>query len=177
METKKSDAEETAGVAAAPGVREGQVDQHRPRNEGSRRTALVSTLEGEIVPRLLMLCRSADPDSAAAGAASTATDPGDVEELARLLLAHGPELACEFVAAVRERGVPFGRICLGLFVPAAHLLAERWERRELGFADLMRGLDALHAVILEISAAARRQGPEVRGDLSDAFLTVAQRYQ
>jgi hypothetical protein len=118
------------------------------------RATLISTLEGEIVPRLLMLSRSAGRAMTSAGAASTATGPDDVEELARVLLAHCPDSAQEFVEAVRQRGVPYDRICLGLLIPAAQHLAERWERRELSYQQLSLGLNTLRTVVVDVGGAA-----------------------
>jgi hypothetical protein len=135
--------------------------------------ALVSTLEGEIVPRLLVLCRSTGQSGAIAGAAG-ATDPGDVEELARLLLAHGPALAYEFVAAVLQRGVPYDRICLDLLVPAAHRLAQQWECREIAYQEVAHGLSALHAVVLDIVGEARSTRRVTRGDRTTAFSPATQ---
>lgn len=111
--------------------------------EGGPGAALVSTLEDEIVPRLLLLSRL-PTDSAEC---STAPDPGDVAELTRLLLAHGPDMAFEYAEALRHRGVPLDRICIDLFVGAAHELAEQCERRNLSHPQLMQGLGALQSVV------------------------------
>lgn len=154
MATERFDAEDSACLGMDHAVPDAKANQRRPPSDSSRRAALTSMIEGEIVPRLLMLFRSAGPAKAGVGAASTATDPDDVEELARVLLAHCPEAAHEFVEAVRHRGVAYDRICLGLLIPAAHCLAERWERRELSFQELALGLNALHAVVREIGGAA-----------------------
>jgi len=123
-------------------------------NVGSRRASLISTLEGEIVPRLLMLHRSTGTAESDAGAASNTTGPDDVEDLARVLLARYPAAAHEFVEAVRQRGVSNDRICLGLLIPAVQRLAERWERRELSYQQLTLGLNALRAMVLEVGDTA-----------------------
>lgn len=177
METEKSDPDDSAGIGKDDAVSERTAHQRPPRSDGARRAALVGILEGEIVPRLLMLCRSAGPAKARVGAASTATGPDDVEELARVLLAHCPESAHEFVAAVRQRGVPCDRICLGLLIPAAHSLAQRWERRELSFQELMLGLNVLQAVVLGIGGAAESNRSISRRDRSATSLTMAKRCQ
>jgi hypothetical protein len=132
-------------------------------SEHPRRAALVSTIEGEIVPRLLMLRRSATPAPAEAGPEQGALDPDDVDELARLLVAHGPGLACAWVETIRQRGAPYDRICLDLLAPAAQRLVARWESQHFSYAELRNGLDALHAVVLEVSGAARSARPISRG--------------
>lgn len=154
MESGESDADEPAGLGTEDAVPERKAPPRWPSSDGSRRGELIGTLEGEIVPRLLMLYRSAGPAKTCVGAASTATGPDDVEELARVLLAYRPDTAYEFVEAVRQRGVPYDRICVGLLIPTAQRLAERWERRELSYRQLTLGLNALHAVVLEVGGAA-----------------------
>lgn len=131
MASKISDPDEFAGLTAEPPVPE----------------SLVSTMEGEIVPRLLMLCRSERASSDAIGTCANSTAPGDVEELARLLLAHGPEMAYEFAEALRHRGVTHDRIFLDLLFQAALRLAERWESQDLDYPQLMQGLGALRTVV------------------------------
>jgi MerR family transcriptional regulator, light-induced transcriptional regulator len=131
MASKISDPDEITGLAADPPVPE----------------SLVSTLEHEIVPRLLMLSRSARTASDANGTCANATAPGDVEELARLLLAHGPEVAYEFAEALRHRGVTHDRIFMDLLFQAALQLAERWESQDLDYPQLMQGLGALRTVV------------------------------
>jgi len=46
----------------------------------SRQAALISTIEGEMVPRLLMLCRTAGAGRDRASAPGRTTDDWDVEE-------------------------------------------------------------------------------------------------
>ena len=147
MQTDDSAPEDRAADATA--------DSPRTRSVHSRRAALISTIEGEMVPRLLMLCRTAEVDPHSAGFPVEATDPWDVEEFARLLVAHGPEIAWAFVEAVHERGVPYERICVGLLAPAARRLAEQWEHRDFGKSELSLGLDGLRTVLMEIGTAAR----------------------
>lgn len=153
METELSDADDSACLGADGVVPAIKAHQRRTPSDSSRRASMISVVEGEIVPRLLLLYGSARPAKTRVGASSTATGPDDVEELARVLLAHCPEAAYEFVEAVRHRGVAYDRICLGLLIPAAQRLAERWERRELSYHDLTQGLNALHAVVLGIGGA------------------------
>jgi hypothetical protein len=112
----------------------------------ARRAALVSTLEGEIIPRLLLLCRSQMTGSNP-GTGADAMTAGDVEEWARLLLAHGPEMADEFAEVLRHRGVTHERIFADLIHQAAIQLARRWESRDLDYPQLLQGLGALRTVV------------------------------
>lgn len=177
METEKSDPDDSAGIGTDDAVPERKAHPRPPRTDSARRAALVSTLEGEIVPRLLMLHRSAGHANARVVAASTSTGPDEVEKLARVLLVHCPETAHEFVAAVRRRGVPYDCICLGLLIPAAHCLAEQWERRELSFHELMLGLGVLQAVVLGIGGAAASNRSVSHRDRPAPSLAMAKRCQ
>jgi hypothetical protein len=102
----------------------------------------VRTIEGEIVPRLLM-------SRAAVGSSSPSAE---VAELARLLLVHEGEIASQFVHMLRQHGAPLERICLDLLAPAARRLGELWARDACDFAELTTGLTRLHAVLREVSA-------------------------
>jgi hypothetical protein len=142
---------------SAPKDRATAAEPSPPRTGHSRRAALISTIEGEMVPRLLMLRRTTGSEQSGASSADKATEPGDVEELARLLVAHGPEIAWAFVEAAHLRGVSYDRICVGLLAPAARRLAEQWEHRDVGKSELTLGLDGLRTVLLEIGNAAKNE--------------------
>jgi hypothetical protein len=79
MKADESEPDDSTGIGADDGMPEGTAHHGRSWSDSSHRAGLISTVEGEIVPRLLMLCRSAGPATARGGGASTATDPGDVE--------------------------------------------------------------------------------------------------
>jgi len=137
------------------------------RDERSRLSSLVRTIEGEIVPRLLMGSRTLGAEHArtesARHAPVPAPEPADVDELARILVTHGASMACEYVAAVHHRGTPYDRICLDLLAPTAQRLVDGWERQDLSYPQLGHGLEALHAVVLEVSNAARSDRPVSTG--------------
>jgi MerR family transcriptional regulator, light-induced transcriptional regulator len=145
--------------------------------DGASHDALIGTLEGEIVPRLLMVCRSVAPAKSASCGGADVMDAGDVQELARLLLAHGPKVASEFVEVMRQRGIAYDRICVDLLVPAAHRLAEHWERRDLSYPELKVGLDALQSVVAGIGDTAVSNHHFSRGDSSTAMSATAERYE
>jgi len=155
MQTDNSPSENRAGHCTDQFASEGRADQARPGASQSRQAALISTIEGEVVPRLLMLCRTAEVEHQRANSPGRTTDDWDVEELARLLVAHGPEVAWGFVEAVHQRGVPYERICVLLLAPAARRLAEQWEHQDFGKSELALGLDGLRTVLHEIGNAAK----------------------
>jgi len=121
--------------------------------------SLVRTIEAEIVPRLLMACKAGGATRARPDAAASAPEPADIDELARILVTHGAEIAREFVAAIHHRGTPYDRICLDLLAPAAQRLVAGWEQQHISYPALGSGLAALRAVVLEVSSAARGNRP------------------
>jgi len=67
---------------------------------------LMRTIEGEIVPRLVLARRAVKTTAAAEAGAGGRPDDADVMELVRLLLAHDVGVASAYVETVRQRGAP-----------------------------------------------------------------------
>lgn len=132
---------------------------HTQVDEPAERMArLVRTIEGEIVPRLVMARMGRVP--APVGRADKAPDDMDVRELVRLLLAHDVAVASAYVATVRQRGATLEDVCLRLLAPAARELGLLWEEDECDFMQVTVGLCRLHHVLRELS-------PEFRPDSTD----------
>ncbi|MGA9026513.1 MAG: cobalamin B12-binding domain-containing protein [Steroidobacteraceae bacterium] len=121
---------------------------------------LVSTIEGEIVPRLVLTRRLTRVSNEQASESARAPDPVDVAELVRLLLAHDVGVSSAYVETVRQRGASLEAICLGLLAPAARRLGELWEEDECNFMQVTVGLCRLHQLLRELS-------PEFRTDEED----------
>ena len=127
----------TAGAATASG-------------EECRPAVLLRTIEGEIIPRLLMVARLPQLANVPGDEDGGAADSADVAELARVLLAHGPEVGLDFVDAVRQRGAPLDRICVEGLAPTARRLVALWEQEDCDDAQVRLGLNALHLMLLEL---------------------------
>jgi methanogenic corrinoid protein MtbC1 len=124
---------------------------------------LVRTIEGEIVPRLVLARRVASVPVAAEGGSCRTPDEVDVRELVRLLLAHDVGVASSYVETVRQRGASLESVCLGLLAPAARELGLLWEEDECDFMQVTVGLCRLHHLLRELS-------PEFRGEDTDQKL-------
>lgn len=111
-----------------------------------RRAELIRVIEGEILPRLLLLCRSVP----ARELQKSCPGADDVDEFARLLVVHGTQVALEFIEAVRRSGVPYPLIYTGLLAPAARHLVHRWERHDFGYPVLASSLHALQSMVSDI---------------------------
>jgi methanogenic corrinoid protein MtbC1 len=116
-------------------------------------TRLVSTIEGEIIPRL-MLAHRAGVDSLPDTIADTSTfNAEDVEEFARLVLTHDADIALSFVRAIRQRGASMENVFLNLLAPSARQLGEWWNADLCDFTEVTLGLLRLHQILHAVSPA------------------------
>ena len=116
-----------------------------------KRARLVRTIEGEIVPRLVLTRRvrcAADP---ALERPAKFSDGSDVTEIVRLLLAHDVSVASAYVEMVRQRGATLEAVCLDLLAPAARHFGLLWEQDECDFMQVTVGLCRLHQLLRELS--------------------------
>ena len=137
-----------------PGQGEGLVDDERMAR-------LVRTIEGEIVPRLVMARRVIRVPDTAGDDGGKAPDDADVRELVRLLLAHDVAVASAYVATVRQRGATLEGVCLRLLAPAARELGLLWEEDECDFMQVTVGLCRLHHLLRELSPEFRPESAEL----------------
>jgi hypothetical protein len=118
-----------------------------------RLARLMRTIEGEIVPRLIVSRRLKAAAPVPQTMYTEVLDELDVKEFVRLLLAHDPAVASAYVTTVRNRGAALDAICLDLLAPAARELGLLWEEDECDFMQVTVGLCRLHQVLRELSPA------------------------
>lgn len=128
-----------------------------------RMARLVRTIEGEIVPRLVLARRVTKVPEENGARDHRAPDDCDVRELVRLLLAHDVAVVSAYVETVRQRGATLELICLKLLAPAARELGLLWEEDECDFMQVTVGLCRLHQLLRELS-------PEFRCDETERTL-------
>lgn len=134
-----------------------------PHSESEERMArLVRTIEGEIVPRLVMARRVIRVPAPAGAVTGKAPDDADVRELVRLLLAHDVPVASAYVDTVRQRGATLEGVCLRLLAPAARELGLLWEEDECDFMQVTVGLCRLHHLLRELSPEFRPETAELK---------------
>jgi methanogenic corrinoid protein MtbC1 len=124
-----------------------------------RMARLVRTIEGEIVPRMV-LARRVNVVTAVKLPQGRKPDESDVRELVRLLLVHETGVASSYVDSVRQRGATLESICMDLLAPAARELGLLWEEDECDFMQVTVGLCRLHQVLRELSPAFGAQSCE-----------------
>ena len=128
---------------------------------------LSHVIEGEIIPRLMMLHDSIAPGGG--GASSTADrsankpfrkpggplDKQTVNEFVELLLRHDAPVAVDYVQKLREAGIALPEIYLKLLAPAARRRGVLWERDECDFTRVTIGTSRMHQVLLRLSPCFR----------------------
>lgn len=122
---------------------------------------LSRTIEGEIIPRLMMLF---DPELAEtrrqeARRHATARD-FDIQEFASLLLNHDADVARKYVSELLSAGVPLKTIYLDLLAPAARHLGLLWENDACSFTAVTIGVSRMHQVLMQFSPCFRAGRPE-----------------
>ncbi len=113
---------------------------------------LARSIEGEIIPRLMMLFDH--QLSSAAPAAPSRSLPSPTEELdafVALVLENDADVVCEYIEQLREGGESLPVVYLNLLAPAARRLGELWESDECTFATVTLGISRMHQVLLRFS--------------------------
>src|SRR6201996_4539128 len=133
---------------------------------GQTMARLVRTIEGEIIPRLLLALQTAPASVATEGVPASEASVDDVAEFATLVATHDVTVARAYVSALLSRGVSLEKIYLDLLAPAARLLGEWWKEDVRDFTEVTSGLCRMHQLLHEFSAAflhdARAASPERR---------------
>lgn len=148
--------------------------QRGPPRAGGRET-LLQTIEGEVIPRLLLAHRRqnrrAEPMPPAAVADGDPILQGggsqpalhDIKHLAELVLRREKAEAERFVAAVRARGVDTEAILLDLLAPAARYLGAMWETECADFIGVTVGLRYLQGIAHDLSGESPEFGSTSAG--------------
>lgn len=113
-------------------------------------TRLNQTIEGDIIPRLMLAFDSPGPGVAAELSAGALLQE-NIEEFVHLVLNHDATVATEYVSTLRSEGIPLPALYLDLLAPTARRLGVMWEEDECSFTDVTIGVCRLHQVLLEFS--------------------------
>lgn len=122
-----------------------------------RRLALARTIEGEIIPRLMLAHRLAQADGMVIdeinGEAAEAVV--SIADFARLAMHRDTSLAAAHVESLRRIGVSLDAIFLELFAPTARHLGKLWEEDLCDFTEVTVGLGTLQSLLRQFSPAFR----------------------
>jgi methanogenic corrinoid protein MtbC1 len=113
---------------------------------------LTRSIEGEIIPRLMMLfdhqLSSAAPVVQPASAHALSLE---LDAFVALVLENDADVVCEYIEQLREGGDSLPAVYLKLLAPAARRLGELWESDECSFATVTLGISRMHQVLLRFS--------------------------
>ncbi len=122
---------------------------------------LSRTIEGEIIPRLMMLF-----DQHISGALPTTGHrpgslmPADVREFVNVVLENDADVICEYVHNLRDSGESLPDLYLSLLAPAAREMGDMWDRDECSFTAVTLGVSRLHQVLMRFSPCFSANQPE-----------------
>ena len=121
------------------------------RPDNGRSAGLASTIEGEIIPRLVLAQRAASGDERPHRKGPLVLDAGHIDELASLLVTQDAPVALAYVEAIRGQGTSLGSIYLDLLAPTARRLGELWHEDRCSFFEVTLGLCALHQLLRSLA--------------------------
>jgi methanogenic corrinoid protein MtbC1 len=133
---------------AANGSDCGQIDESCL----NRLRLLVSTVESQIIPRLVMAHRTEPVATSANGDDSPASYEEDVRACVSLLMEPSAGTLTVFAEGLLGRGVSLDALYLQVFAPAARQLGEMWTRDECTFTDVTIALGRLQQSLRRFAA-------------------------
>ena len=124
----------------------------RPAATASDSSALLRTIEGEVIPRLLLAHRRHGvEDNGMRGPGGASVSSAQVEQLCSILRRGDDDEALAYVAELRSLGVSRDTLYLDLLAPAARWFGVAWENEEADFIEVTVGLRRLQKIAREFS--------------------------
>jgi methanogenic corrinoid protein MtbC1 len=135
------------------------VDGASRRNVG-RSNYLLQTIEGEIIPRLVLARRAAG--DVPVPAAPVGWTPGHelIAEIADLVARKDVGAAATRIDALRQSGLTVETLYLELLAPAARYLGELWEADIVDFPTVTLGCTRLQQLLHELSPSFFREAEQ-----------------
>lgn len=119
------------------------------------RAFLEKTIEGEIIPRLMLAHRAADDEQPITLEKSIAVSDEMVADLVRIVVEHDDRVASSFVDALATQGVLPEALFSDLFPQTARKLGRLWEDDHVSFVDVTLGLCRLQRLVRDRQPARR----------------------
>jgi methanogenic corrinoid protein MtbC1 len=128
-----------------------------PEESLERLRLLVTTVEAQIIPRLVIAHRTPSSDGTVLPSAPPTPRHDEVDRCTHMLLDPAAGSVADFAEDLVNRGVPLDAIYMDIFGPSARRLGEMWERDECSFTDVTIALGRLQQAL-------RRFAPHFRPD-------------
>ncbi len=120
-------------------------------------TRLARTIEGEIIPRLLLVHQADLPPELRAATDALTSD--DVQELGGLILALDTTRAYAFIERKRAKGQSLESVIMELLAPAACYLGELWKADRCSFTEVTIGLSRLRQMLRDFTPEFECEAP------------------
>jgi MerR family transcriptional regulator, light-induced transcriptional regulator len=165
--------------APDPAVKRAKARPPRPRSKArSDETAeageclgrLTSLIEGEIVPRLMLVHRLPDTALAQPLQGPRQIAQADIDVLARMAMSNDVDNLSRHVDAYLAEGAALEVVFADLLGGAARRLGVWWEEDRCSFVDVTIGLGALHRLVHDI--ARRLPAPPISAGHAALFATL-----
>lgn len=111
---------------------------------------LLTAIEGEVIPRLMLAHRNPAPAAALDPVPDGSITEAHVAELAIIAMRHGSAVALSYVEALRAQQATLEQLYMELLGPAAQRLGELWCQDLVDFGAVTLGLNALESVLREL---------------------------
>ncbi len=147
--------------ALGPATRGLDPSSVEPALRSPSAAVLARTIEGDIIPRLLLAHRrlSWSPGCEKGGALDR-IDEQRVDAFALMTVRRDVGVLLDQIGALLGRGVALDEIYLDLLAPVARRLGTMWEEDSCSFTDVALGLCRLQQVVHELSSKTPRAGEQ-----------------
>jgi methanogenic corrinoid protein MtbC1 len=116
-----------------------------------RQALLATTIETEIIPRLMLAHRESPEATRSRRSKRRAFEKSEIVEFARLVVVHDVSVASAYVDAVVKQGATLELVFTKLFTPTARYLGEQWTEDRCTFSDVTIGLARIQQLVHELS--------------------------
>lgn len=127
-----------------------QVSDRLAGEAGS--TALLRTIEGKVIPRLLLAHRAGMPSNCEPADGTQRPGAAQITEFARIILAGDGAQALAYIAELRDLGMSDETIYLDLLAAVARHFGVLWERDQSDFVAITIGLQRLQDLAYQLNA-------------------------
>ena len=111
------------------------------------RPDLLTTIESEVIPRLMLAHRSDSRISTVCAESRMPPTEAEIYEFARIAACHDLSGALGFVEGICRQGMSLEAVLLDLVAPAARRLGEHWKADLRTFTEVSAGLGTLQQVV------------------------------
>jgi methanogenic corrinoid protein MtbC1 len=112
---------------------------------------LEHVVEGEIIPRLMLMNRIAQREKAGAEAIGAHEFSEHVDEFTVLVLKQQSEIAAAYIEVLITQGASLDSLLLNLLAPVARRLGEMWEADTIDFVEVTIGVSRLQQLLHKLT--------------------------